>query len=293
MPVKVQGIGAAEQIAGGIALANQVAGADLVVVTRGGGSLEDLWPFNEEVVARAIFGSGLPVVSAVGHEIDVTIADMVADFRALTPSEAGERVVPEARELVATLDRQGDRLARALGAVAARARLKVDRLSDRLARAGREHVRSARAELDDLDTRARLAMRADLDRRGHGLARMAAQLEALSPLKVLARGYSLTQDDAGAIVRDAASLRPATSSARGSRAAPSSAGWNRSPPSRPPCRLTKPRRRPPTAKAKARETACEADRGMSTIFTPGRCRDRLPTFLMIYGGPQGRWVRKR
>lgn len=209
VPVKVQGLGAAEEIAEGIATANRVAGADLVVLTRGGGSLEDLWPFNEEIVARAVFASRLPVVSAVGHEVDVTIADLVADFRALTPSEAGERVVPEAGEVGAALDRQGERLARALTDLAARGRLRLDRLGDRLAVAGRDRFRAARLRLDTLSDRATAAIRADLDRRGHALARFAAQLEALSPLSVLARGYSLTRrDDNGAIVREAASLHP-------------------------------------------------------------------------------------
>ncbi len=98
-PAKMQGAGSAQEVARAIELANRVDGADLIVVTRGGGSLEDLWTFNEEVVARAIAGSSLPVVSAIGHEVDVTLADHAADFRALTPSEAGERVVPDAREV--------------------------------------------------------------------------------------------------------------------------------------------------------------------------------------------------
>ena len=95
-PARVQGVGAAEEVAEAIALANRVAGADLVILARGGGSLEDLWAFNEEIVARAIVGSALPVVTAIGHEVDLTIADLAADRRALTPSEAGELCVPDA-----------------------------------------------------------------------------------------------------------------------------------------------------------------------------------------------------
>ncbi len=124
-PAKMQGLGAAEEVADALALANRVAGADLVIVARGGGSLEDLWAFNEEVVARAIAASRLPVVSAVGHEVDMTVADLVADLRASTPSEAGEVCVPDAREVAQRLDRLGDRLARA-------GRGRIDQARDRL-----------------------------------------------------------------------------------------------------------------------------------------------------------------
>ena len=134
-PAKVQGLGAAEEVAAALALANRVAGADLVIVARGGGSLEDLWAFNEEVVARAIAASRLPVVSAVGHEVDVTIADLAADLRASTPSEAGEVCVPDAREVAQQLDRLGDRLARAGRSRIDQARGRLDALADRAGRA--------------------------------------------------------------------------------------------------------------------------------------------------------------
>jgi exodeoxyribonuclease VII large subunit len=186
-PAKVQGLGAAEEIAGAIALANRITGAELVVVARGGGSLEDLWAFNEELVARAIVGSRLPVVSAVGHEVDLTIADLAADCRALTPSEAGEICVPDAREV----------------------RLELDRIAGRVHRAGRAHVDRARAGLDALAARAAGAVRRGLDERRNRLARLAAGLEALSPLGVLARGYSLTLRDGGAtLVRSPGDVRP-------------------------------------------------------------------------------------
>ena len=176
-PSRVQGAGAAEEVAGAIALANRVQGADLIVVARGGGSLEDLWAFNEEMVARAIAGSRLPVVSAVGHEVDVTLADHAADFRALTPSEAGERCVPDARE----------------------ARVTMTQLRDRLARDARSRLTDARLRLDDTSGALDRGVRRVLDDRANRLARLAATLEALSPVGVLARGYSLTfpvgQDD--------------------------------------------------------------------------------------------------
>ncbi len=182
-PSRMQGAGAAEEVAAAIALANRVRGADLIVVTRGGGSLEDLWAFNEEVVARAIAGSRLPVISAIGHEVDVTLADHAADFRALTPSEAGERCVPDAREI----------------------RLGLDGLRDRLARDARDRLADARLRLDDLASDLDRGARRQVEARRHRLARLAGSLDALSPLGVLARGYSLTfADGRAAPARDAA-----------------------------------------------------------------------------------------
>jgi exodeoxyribonuclease VII large subunit len=169
-PTRVQGPGAAEEVVTALALANRVAEADLIIVARGGGSLEDLWAFNEEIVARAIAGSRLPVVSAIGHEIDVTVADLAADRRALTPSEAGEICVPDAREVAQQLDRLGDRVARS----------------------GQGRIDQARQRLETLSERAVRALRRGIDDRRYQLGRLAAGLEALSPLSVLARGYSLT-----------------------------------------------------------------------------------------------------
>ena len=186
-PAKVQGPGAAEEVAAAIALANRVQGADLIIVTRGGGSLEDLWAFNEEVVARAIAASRLPVISAVGHEIDITIADLVADVRALTPSEAGEIAVPDLREVSQSLDRLGSRLAQAGKGRIDLARQKLERLKDRLSR-GLERFFN--------------------DRRNR-LGKLAAGLEAMSPLSVLARGYSLTLKADGATrLRAATDVKP-------------------------------------------------------------------------------------
>jgi exodeoxyribonuclease VII large subunit len=186
-PSRVQGAGAAEEIVEAIALANRVAGADLVIVARGGGSLEDLWPFNEEIVARAIVASRLPVVTAIGHEVDLTIADLAADRRALTPSEAGEICVPDAQEIRRTLSR----------------------LAERLALAVRMRLRLEGEQLDHLSDRADRAIRRVLDDRRHRLARASAALEALSPLAVLARGYSLTlREDDATPVRSADDVRP-------------------------------------------------------------------------------------
>jgi exodeoxyribonuclease VII large subunit len=185
-PSRVQGAGAAAEVVAALALANRVAGADLIIVARGGGSLEDLWTFNEEVVARAIVASRLPVVSAIGHEIDVTIADLAADRRALTPSEAGEICVPDAEEVRRT----------------------IQRLAQRLDHSGRALIQDARARLDRLADRTQRAIGRDLDGRRHRLAHVAASLEALSPLAVLARGYSLTfAADGTTLLRSAAEVQ--------------------------------------------------------------------------------------
>jgi len=169
-PSRVQGAGAAEEVVEAIALANRVADADLIILARGGGSLEDLWAFNEEIVARAIVDSGLPVVTAIGHEVDLTIADLAADRRALTPSEAGEICVPDALEI----------------------RRVLDHLAERIALSARMRLTQTRNRLEVASKGLDRAIRRDVDRRRNRLGQLAAALEALSPLAVLARGYSLT-----------------------------------------------------------------------------------------------------
>jgi len=186
-PSRVQGLGAAEEVAAAITLANRVAEADLIILARGGGSLEDLWPFNEEVVARAIVGSRLPVMTAIGHEVDLTIADLAADRRALTPSEAGELCVPDAVEVRRTLQR----------------------LAERIALSSRIRIQEAKSRLEQAAKGIGLAMRHDLDGRRNQVARLAVALEALSPLSVLARGYTLTfQADGATLVRSAEDVKP-------------------------------------------------------------------------------------
>lgn len=207
-PAKVQGLGAAEEIVAAIELANRVVGADLIVVARGGGSLEDLWAFNEERVARAIVASRLPVVSAVGHEVDLTIADLAADRRALTPSEAGEISVPDAREVQLELERLAERIHRAGRTRIEQTRMQLDRLIERIHRAGRSRIEQTRIQLDTLSDRADRAIRRGLDDRRHRLARLTAGLEALSPLGVLARGYSLTlRHDGETLIRSASEVK--------------------------------------------------------------------------------------
>jgi exodeoxyribonuclease VII large subunit len=209
IPARVQGDGAAVDLVRGIAAAHLLADApDVLVVGRGGGSLEDLWCFNEEPVVRAIYASRIPVVSAVGHEIDVTLADLVADVRALTPSEAAERVVPSASEIRAGLDNQRRRLLAALCARSADARARLDALAQHRAfRLPFERLHELARQVDDLELRATRAVRHQGTRARDRLAAAAGRLESLSPLAVLGRGYSVTQHSAtGRIVTDASTL---------------------------------------------------------------------------------------
>lgn len=204
IPAKVQGAGAAQSIAAALAAAQAVRPAlDVIVVTRGGGSLEDLWCFNEEPVVRAIAACKIPVVSAVGHEIDVTLADFAADVRAATPSEAAERVVPERVMVLQSLKQLRTRLDKPISQRLAFHREQLRQLAGRpcLAKPLQPiHDRSRR--LDELDYRGRLAIRNLLDQHIGKLQRQAAALSALSPLAVLARGYSVTQTfPDGAVVR--------------------------------------------------------------------------------------------
>ena len=211
VPVRVQGEGAGQEIAAAIEQVNHLADAiDCIVVTRGGGSLEDLWAFNEEIVVRAIYASRIPVVSAVGHEIDVTLSDLVADVRALTPSEAAERIVPAASEMAALLGQYARRMAAALRGRAVAARARLEALAGRRAfRQPFERVQERARRLDELELRMHRAARGRLRLAGQQVESLAGRLESLSPLGVLARGYSLTQRVRdGRVVRDTAELEP-------------------------------------------------------------------------------------
>ncbi len=207
IPARVQGEGAAADLVRGIRAANALPESpDVLVVARGGGSLEDLWCFNEEPVVRAIYASRIPVVSAVGHEIDVTLSDLVADVRALTPSEAAELVVPSADELRAGLDGHRQRLTAALRGRANAARTRLDALAQHRAfRKPFERIQDRARQLDDLDLRAARAIRYLFQRSRERIRGVAGQLESLSPLAVLQRGYSLTlRTGDGALLTDAA-----------------------------------------------------------------------------------------
>ena len=195
VPAKVQGVGAAESIVAGIEAAHRLQPAvDLIVVGRGGGSLEDLWCFNEEPVVRAIAASELPIVSAVGHEIDVTLADFAADVRALTPSEAAERVVPEWASVQQSLRLLLQRMEQPIRQRLAYHREQLRHLTSRpVFTRPFQPIHDRSRQLDELDHRGRLAMRRLAQEKSRLLQQHAAALSALSPLAVLARGYSVTQ----------------------------------------------------------------------------------------------------
>ena len=195
VPVRVQGKGSAEEIAEALDLVNSMAEPpDCIVVTRGGGSLEDLWAFNEEVLVRAVFASRIPVISAVGHEIDVTLSDLVADVRALTPSEAAELTAPDSAELSAALRQYQSRLISALRGQASAARSRIESIArHQIFRRPHQLVYDRSRRLDELDDRCRRAISNRASLSHQRLDALTAQLESLSPLGVLGRGYSITQ----------------------------------------------------------------------------------------------------
>jgi exodeoxyribonuclease VII large subunit len=214
IPSRVQGFGAADDIVRGIHLANRLRpNLDVLVVGRGGGSPEDLWCFNEEKVVRAIFESQLPVVSAVGHEIDVTLADLVADVRALTPTEAAQRIVPSLEEVQQGLRALRQRLGAALQSRAAQGRMRWEAaLRNRVFRRPLDKIREHMERLDDLGLRANRAIVARQARAADQLTALASRLESLSPLGVLARGYTVTTRTVdGRVIHDAAQLQPGDS----------------------------------------------------------------------------------
>jgi exodeoxyribonuclease VII large subunit len=205
-PVRVQGEGAAEDIAKGVAGLSGSGQVDVMIVGRGGGSLEDLWAFNEEVVARSIFASAVPVISAVGHEIDFTIADFVADYRAPTPTAAAEMVIPRKSELAAAVVDLEEQLLKCMRRQLEMAKENWRGLVKRLANPERK-LRETQQRVDDLSV--------DLERRFQGRMRQlkdrlvqgGGRLNALSPLAVLDRGYSIAHKlPEEALVKDAASL---------------------------------------------------------------------------------------
>jgi exodeoxyribonuclease VII large subunit len=208
-PVPVQGAGAAAEIAAAIRLASERRDADVLILARGGGSLEDLWAFNEEPVARAIRASAIPVVSGVGHEVDVTIADFAADRRAPTPSGAAEIVVPDRAEWLRALAATRERLARGWRRVGGQARERLGWLARRLELTHPRTRLAARAQrLDELETRLGRALRRELAAAGARLAAAARTLNAVSPLATLERGYAIVVRADGTVVRAARDVTP-------------------------------------------------------------------------------------
>lgn len=192
-PVLVQGDGAAADIAAAVELFNRYNAADVLIVGRGGGSIEDLWAFNEEIVARAVFASKIPVISAVGHETDFTICDFVADLRAPTPSAAAELAVPDIWAVRNTLESFSLRQSHALRSYIELEREKLRLLAEsRAMKNPLERINDSRQELVSLYDRMLGAVSQELYTQRASLAACASKLNALSPLAVLARGYSIT-----------------------------------------------------------------------------------------------------
>ena len=208
VPCRVQGDQAAGEIAGAIHWVNEIRAADLIITGRGGGSMEDLWCFNDERVARAIYDSEIPVISAVGHEPDVTIADYVADLRAATPSNGAELAVPDQNDQAAFLAHLGQRMGKAVQGKLRTARHQLDRAQRcRMLRDPMSWVDDRRQLLDRQQDRLDAGLSLSLSRNRAELGRLAAALDALSPLKVLGRGYAIVQGRVG-MVRSVEDVQP-------------------------------------------------------------------------------------
>jgi exodeoxyribonuclease VII large subunit len=209
IPARVQGEGAAQEIVAGILLANRLSPPpDVLIVGRGGGSLEDLWTFNEEAVVRAIATSRVPTVSAVGHEIDVTLADLAADVRALTPSEAAERVVPSSEEIAKRMRGYNERLRASIGRRLIVGGAKLAALAEhRALRRPFDIVHDRGRRLDELSLQAKNVTQTFIREQQSRINTLAGKLETLSPVAVLQRGYTVTTDETGRLVREASKLR--------------------------------------------------------------------------------------
>jgi len=228
-PCRVQGDGAAAEIAEGIRLLNEMGGFDAMIVGRGGGSIEDLWSFNEEIVARAIAASRIPVISAVGHEIDFTISDFTADLRAPTPTAAAEEIVNRRNIFIQKTDEYRMRLARSLkesvlearnrlisagkspvftepGNIVRQQRMRMSEYALRMKHSIRGRLGELRQQLDDAGLRIAHRTENTAAAARQNVKRIEAQLRALNPEGVLQRGYSITRDEKGKVLRDASDL---------------------------------------------------------------------------------------
>jgi exodeoxyribonuclease VII large subunit len=208
-PVRVQGEGAAEEIAQAIREFNEYGEVDLLIVGRGGGSLEDLWPFNEEIVARAIFESEIPIISAVGHEIDFSISDFVADLRAPTPSAAAELAVRNREELADYIQNRMQKIFRLLRDRLTYYREKVQHLEASYAlRRPSDVIKQYRQRVDELHHNLRVRYAHLLQSRQQVVEGLQKQLAALSPASILQRGYTLCFSEDGKLVKTAESIQP-------------------------------------------------------------------------------------
>ncbi|NDO18227.1 exodeoxyribonuclease VII large subunit [Lachnospiraceae bacterium MD329] len=206
-PAQVQGTGAAESVVKAIEYFNATDGADTLIVGRGGGSIEDLWAFNEEITARAIYASKIPVISAVGHETDFTIADFVADLRAPTPSAAAEIAVPSVIELRNRIDTDKNRISRNIAGRIEGNRLLLERFK---MRTPKDRIDDANLRLDGLMKSMDSSLKMKTMHLKRELSSAAAKLDALSPLQTLARGYSIPTTEDGAVIRSANEMKSGT-----------------------------------------------------------------------------------
>ena len=208
LPVRVQGAEAPPEIVGAIRYANVHKVADLIITGRGGGSIEDLWAFNDERVARAIFASEIPVISAVGHEPDVTIADYVADLRAATPSNGAELASPDIEELAEGLESYNVRLWQAMRGKLTAGRNRLEELSQkRVLKDPKNYIEDRKLALDHSQMRLLAAEERILSAGKHRFSSLAAALDAMSTLKVLGRGYSIASDKNGNILKSADGIK--------------------------------------------------------------------------------------
>ena len=201
LPVRVQGAEAPAEICGAIRYANKWNVADVIITGRGGGSIEDLWAFNDERVAREIYQSEIPVISAVGHEPDVTISDYVADLRAATPSNAAELVTPDAQELLLRLRQMQGRMEAAIKKQTQLSRQHLDALAKtRVLQNPINYLQDRRIALDHLQQVLALGAQRAVEQKKQQFGKLAAGLDAMSPLKVLGRGYVMAKNETGELV---------------------------------------------------------------------------------------------
>jgi len=207
VPVRVQGVEAPLEIANAIKYANKENIADLIITGRGGGSIEDLWAFNDELVARAIFASDIPIISAVGHEPDVTIADFVADVRAATPSNSAEIAVPDMLDMYGWVKAADGRLQMA---ISRDLKLRKQRLLDvsnkRVLQNPKYYIDDRRIQVDRSAERLLSSMQSLIYKKSERYSRLSASLDAMSPLKVLGRGYAIARRADGTVVKNASDV---------------------------------------------------------------------------------------
>lgn len=208
LPVRVQGVEAPAEICGAIRYVNRFQLADVIITGRGGGSIEDLWAFNDERVARMIHQSQIPVISAVGHEPDVTISDFVADLRAATPSNAAELAVPDQADLRERILSLQSRLQQAMNRKVKLSRQQLDGLqSKRVLQSPMNYLQDKRMLLDYQEKRLAAQMQQSVAQKKQRFIRLTSAMDAMSPLKVLARGYAMAKNTRGHVLTDAAAVQ--------------------------------------------------------------------------------------